>query len=103
MREICCMEMKDEYTKDQLQEQLNKLAKRLRELRIEKGYTNYEQFAYDNHIPRAQYGRYEKGQDLRFSSLLKVLKALGISLEEFFKDFEKEGYILSANQNDTHK
>lgn len=33
-----------------------------------------------------QYGLYEKGQDLRFSSLLKVLKALDISLEEFFKE-----------------
>lgn len=78
---ICCMAINDKYT----QKQLENLAKRLRELRIEKGYTNYEIFAYDNNIPRAQYGRYEKGQDLRFSSLLKVLKALNISLEDFFK------------------
>lgn len=79
------MKEKDEYTRKQLE----KLANRLRELRIKKGHTNYEQFAYDNNIPRAQYGRYEKGQDLRFSSLLKVLKALDITLEDFFKDFEK--------------
>lgn len=64
--------------------QLVNLGKRLKEIRIERGYTNYEQFAFDNEIPRAQYGRYEKGQDLRFSSLVKVLKALDISLEEFF-------------------
>lgn len=63
---------------------LENLSKRLRELRIEKGYTNYEQFAFDNEIPRAQYGRYENGSDLRFSSLVKVLKALDISLAEFF-------------------
>jgi len=43
----------------------------------------------DNELPRAQYGRYENGQDLPYSSLLKVLKAMDISLEEFFK----EGFI----------
>lgn len=66
--------------------QLQNLANRLKEFRRAKGYPNYEQFAFDNELPRAQYGRYEKGQDLRFSSLLKVLKALDISLDEFFKE-----------------
>ena len=76
------MAKKDTYT----QEQLTKLGNRLRELRIERGFSNYEQFAFEHNLPRAQYGRYEQGQDLRFSSLLKVLKALDISLEEFFKE-----------------
>lgn len=71
---------------DYIDIQLQNLANRLKEFRRAKGYSNYEQFAFDNELPRAQYGRYEKGQDLRFSSLLKVLKALDISLEEFFKD-----------------
>ncbi len=78
---LCLMATKDDYT----QKQLTNLGNRLRELRIAKGFTNYEQFAYENNIPRAQYGRYERGEDLRFSSLVKVLKALDISLEEFFK------------------
>ena len=65
------------------------LAKRLKELRVEKGYSNYENFAFDNDLPRAQYGRYEKGEDLRFSSLMKVIRAYGISPQEFFsKGFE---------------
>lgn len=72
----------DTYT----QEQLTKLGNRLRELRIERGFTNYEQFAFEHNLPRAQYGRYEQGQDLRFSSLLKVLKAFDISLEDFFRE-----------------
>lgn len=77
---------KDDY----IEKQLANLGERLKEIRKEKGYTNYEQFAFDNEIPRAQYGRYEKGQDLRFSSLLKVLKALNISLKEFFQQgFQK--------------
>ena len=76
------MAKKDKHT----QEQLHKLGNRLRQLRIEQGFSNYEQFAFEHNLPRAQYGRYEQGQDLRFSSLLKVLKALDISLEEFFKE-----------------
>ena len=71
---------KDEY----IAQQLENLGERLKEIRREKGYTNYEQFTFDNEIPRAQYGRYEKGHDLRFSSLLKVLKAMDISLKDFF-------------------
>lgn len=67
-------------------QQLKNLASRSKEVRKEKGYNNYERFAFDNELPRAQYGRYEKGQDLRFSSLLKVLKALDISLEDFFSE-----------------
>ena len=73
---------KDDYTKAQLEN----LGSRLKEVRKEKGYANYEQFAFDNELPRAQYGRYEKGQDLRFSSLVKVLKAMDISLKEFFSN-----------------
>lgn len=66
--------------------QLHNLGKRLREIRIQRGYSNYEQFAFDNDLPRAQYGRYEQGKDLRFSSLVKVLKALNVTLEEFFRE-----------------
>ena len=69
---------------DQINSQLANLGKRLKELRIERGYTNYEQFAFDHELPRAQYGRYEKGQDLRFSSLVKVLDALDIAVKDFF-------------------
>ena len=65
---------------------LEKLGNRLRELRKTRGYTNYEQFAFTQGLPRAQYGRYEKGQDLRFSSLVKVLAVMDISLAEFFAE-----------------
>ena len=67
-------------------EDLVKLGNRIRELRIKKGYTSYEYFAYEHNISRAQFGRYEKGEDLRYTSLLKVVKALDISLQEFFSE-----------------
>lgn len=65
-----------------------RLGKHLQKLRKEAGYTNYESFAYDKDIPRAQYGRYETGaSDIRFSSLLKVIRALDMTPAEFFKNF----------------
>lgn len=65
---------------------LKQIGERLKEIRKQKGYDNYEKFAYENDIPRAQYGRYERGNsDLRLSSLLKILNAFDMSLEEFFK------------------
>lgn len=70
----------------QAEKLLEKLGIRLRELRKARGYTNYEQFAFDHGLPRAQYGRYEKGQDLRLSSLVKVLTAMDVSLTEFFAE-----------------
>ena len=66
--------------------QIQNLAKRLKQLRKEKGYNNYELFAFENGISRSQYGKYEKGSDIRFSTLLKVLNALDISLKDFFAE-----------------
>ena len=66
--------------------ELKKLGARIKALRIKKGYTNYENFAFENDIPRAQFGRYERGEDLRYSSLIKVIRALGVSQKEFFNE-----------------
>ena len=66
--------------------ELKKLGKRIKQLRIDKGYSSYEYFAYDNNISRAQFGRYEKGQDLRFSSLIKVIAAFEMSVSDFFAE-----------------
>lgn len=66
--------------------ELDKLARRIKSLRIAKGYTSYEVFAFENSINRVQYGRYEKGNDLRYTSLLKVIKALDMTPAEFFSE-----------------
>jgi hypothetical protein len=66
--------------------ELKKLGERIRSLRMQKGYTNYENFAFEHDIPRAQFGRYERGEDLRYSSLLKVCDALDITVKEFFSE-----------------
>jgi transcriptional regulator with XRE-family HTH domain len=71
---------------EKIEKSLELLGKRLKEIRKKKGYTNYELFAFDNDISRAQYGRYENGSDLRFSSLLKVIYSLDYSLKDFFSE-----------------
>ena len=63
------------------------LAERIKQLRQNKGYTSQETFAYDNDYTLSYYSRLERGEDIRFSSLVKVCKALGVSLEQFFKGF----------------
>lgn len=69
---------------------IKQLANRIKELRKKKGYSSYEYFAYDHGISRSQMGRYEKGEDIRFSSLMKLIEAFEMTPNEFFKDgFDK--------------
>lgn len=67
-------------------ELLQKLAARIRTIRKMKGYDNYEKFANEHNINRSQYGRYEKGEDLQFTSLVKICLAFGMTLAEFFSE-----------------
>jgi transcriptional regulator with XRE-family HTH domain len=67
-------------------EELIKLGARIKALRLEKGYSSYEQFAFDNDISRAQIGRYEQGKDIQLSTLVRVCNALGVTLNEFFSE-----------------
>lgn len=69
-----------------IDKEIENLGNRIRELRKKKGFTNYEFFAYENRIGRSQYGNYEKGVDMRFSSILKLIEIHGLTLEEFFKE-----------------
>ena len=65
------------------------MGKRITELRKKAGYTSQETFAYDADIPRALYGRYEKGANLTIYSLHRILKHHNITFKEFFeKGFE---------------
>ncbi len=61
------------------------LGKRIKELRKEAGYTSQETFAYDAEIPRALYGKYEKGANITIHSLHRILKFHNITFKEFFK------------------
>ena len=86
------MKSKEEFTA----EQLANLGKRLKQLRKERGFGNYEKFAFHHDINRVQYGRYESGKDLRFTSLLKIIHALGMTPAEFFSEGFGEWRIHST-------
>lgn len=64
-----------------------KVAQRIRQLRIDSGYSSYETFAFDKEINRVQYWRIENGENITIRTLLKILKIHNISLADFFKDF----------------
>jgi len=65
---------------------LNQLGIRIKQLRLKSGYSNADIFAYEHGISRSQYGRYERGEDIRFSTLTRLIKAFKISLQEFFAE-----------------
>lgn len=65
---------------------LQKLGERLKQLRIEAGYSNYENFAFDKGLSRSHYGKQEQGRNITFASLIKILKAHDIDFKEFFAE-----------------
>jgi transcriptional regulator with XRE-family HTH domain len=62
------------------------ISKRLKELRKEKGFKNYEHFAYELGMSRSAYWRIEKGSNFEMKTLFRICKLLGISVQEFFSD-----------------
>jgi transcriptional regulator with XRE-family HTH domain len=71
---------------DSEKEDLLKLANRIKALRLKAGHYHYEKFAAFNDISRVQYRRYKMGGNLNYTSLLRILKALNISVAEFFSE-----------------
>lgn len=65
---------------------IERIGERVKELRIKKGFTSYETFAFEHDLPRVQYGRLERGAaNFKMASLLRVLDIHKITLEDFFK------------------
>jgi len=65
-----------------------RIANKIKELRIEKGYSSHETFAWDNNLNRVQYWRIEKGSNITLKTLILILDIHKISLSSFFKDLE---------------
>ena len=65
---------------------LLEIANKLKELRKQKGYTSYEDFAIQNDLDRKQYWRIENGSNITLRSLIRILDIHGISLMDFFSD-----------------
>lgn len=67
-----------------------KIAVELKRLRIEKGYTSYENFAMDYDLSRAYYWKVEQGkQNISMDYFLSLLSIHKITLKDFFSHFDE--------------
>ena len=81
------MAKKSETTSKEIDPRMKQIGNKIKQLRVDKGYTNYENLAWESGIGRMQYWRLESGKNFTMGSLFKVLDAHGMSLSEFFADF----------------
>lgn len=69
------------------EEFLTLIGARLKEIRIDKGYSNHETFADDMDMTRSQYWEYENGKkNITIINLKKILDNLNVSLTDFFAE-----------------
>ncbi|WP_346318163.1 helix-turn-helix domain-containing protein [Chitinophaga sp. YIM B06452] len=64
------------------------LGSRLKKLREDAGYKSAESFAVDHKISRTQYLGYEKGKDMRITSLRKIATIHKLTPEDLLKGLE---------------
>jgi len=69
---------------DEQKEFLKQVGARLRHFRKDRGHSSYEDFASTHEIDRSQYGKYEQGVDMQFTTLKRILTALDVTPKEFF-------------------
>lgn len=62
------------------------ISEKIKEMRLEAGYSSYETFANDFDLDRKQYWRIENGSNLTIKTLAKVLAIHKTSVKDFFND-----------------
>jgi transcriptional regulator with XRE-family HTH domain len=81
----------DQGLKRTKEEIVSKLAERIKALRKEKGFSNYEKFANEFNLSRSQVGKYERGQNMTIYSIVSLLDTLDVPVSEFFSEgFDKK-------------
>jgi transcriptional regulator with XRE-family HTH domain len=72
-----------------VEEILRRLGRRIREIRIQRGFKSQEEFADYCKLHRTFVGHLETGRkDFRLTTVIRVAEALGITLEELFAGLE---------------
>lgn len=69
---------------EDFQQDFQWISQRLKQLRKEKGFKNYEHFAYELGMSRSAYWRIEKGSNFEMKTLFRICTLLGITVQEFF-------------------
>jgi transcriptional regulator with XRE-family HTH domain len=75
--------------KKTVEPELVELGKRIKELRLARGYSSAEIFAYDHKLSRTSYTQCERGTNLTYMSLRRLLDIFDVSVQEFFEGFKK--------------
>lgn len=74
-------------SKEQEQEALLKIGKRIRELREKNNLTQFN-LAYDANLSKNQIGRIERGENkISVVAIIKIADALNVNVKELFIDF----------------
>lgn len=81
-------ELMEKSSKTNNIEELKAISNRLKELRKDKGYSNYESFCHELGMSRSSYFRLESAHNFNIATLIKICKHLDITLEEFFAGIE---------------
>lgn len=66
---------------------VQRLGKRIKELRKMKGYKTAKDFATAHNIPVAEWQSYERGEDVYIITIIGMCKVLDISLKELFGEW----------------
>lgn len=74
--------------KDKKIPELTAVANRLKVLRKEKGFKNYEHIAFELGMSRSAYWRLEQGHNFTMATLVKICRLLDVTLAEFFEGVE---------------
>lgn len=64
------------------------IGKRIKELRIENGFTSYENFAFEHDLSARYYWGVENGRNISIKYLLKLLDIFSIDIKVFFLSLE---------------
>ena len=79
------MSEKGNSIKPEISPRMIAVGDKLRRIRLEKGYSGYDFFAWENKLSPRQYLNMEQGKNFTMNSLIKVLDIHGITLEDFFE------------------
>lgn len=88
---------KDALNRSLEDSQLYQIGRALKQLRIDRGISNYEVLADALDMARSQYGPYENGKNLRLQTLLRILNYHEISLTDFCNK-----YLSASNEHKTN-
>ena len=69
-----------------IEKELHKIGVRLKNLRKATGVSRAELYAYEIDMASAQYTRYERGEDMYVSTLVRLIKEHKLSLKDFFSE-----------------